>query len=94
MEELTVMVDTLNRENNNLKKETVEIETHYEQLMEELTELRTVKEEVSKLKNNNLELMVQSANEVEAIGKLKTLCHTIQKSIEQASIGVLTPNKL
>ena len=81
MDELVVMVDTLTRENNNLKKETSEIEIHYEQLMEEVGDLRIVQDEASKLKSNNLELVVQSANEIEAIGKLTMLCRAIQKSI-------------
>lgn len=32
-EELAVALDTLTRENNNLKKESAEIETHYEQIL-------------------------------------------------------------
>ena len=49
--------------------------------MEEVGDLRIVQDEASKLKSNNLELVVQSDNDIEAIGKLTMLCRAIQKSI-------------
>jgi hypothetical protein len=41
-----------------------QIECKYEQMNAELTELRPMRDEMPKLKSNNLELVVQSANEI------------------------------
>lgn len=54
--------------------------------------MRLIKEEASQLKSNNLELVVQSANEVESMIKLMAICQAIQKGIERMVAPSLKEN--
>lgn len=64
-------------ENTTLAHELVRAEKQEE-------ELRKLKEEVSEVKSHNLELVVQSANEVDCIRRIAELSHQIDKAIGRA----------